>query len=142
MRTALGQPLQNISTSVLNKMVSRDVQANLRKYKMSAGQGRTPSRGRRSASRGAGDEDGEMSPTVHFEDFTRNKSEGGRQHGAPSEPIIASRAIRQALKDLDNGLGEKLSLLKMLIMKCDENDQNYNRLRNCIISGEMETADK
>lgn len=35
-----------------------------------------------------------------------------------------------------------MSLLKMLIMKCDENDQNYNRLRNCIISGEMETADK
>ena len=142
MRSALGQPLQNISTSVLNKMVSRDVQANLRKYKMGAGQGRTPSRGRRSASRGA---DGETSPggepAVHFEDYTRNKSEGGRSHG-PNEPLVASRAIRQALKDLDNGVGEKMSLLKMLIMKCDENDQNYNRLRNCIISGEMETADK
>jgi len=35
-----------------------------------------------------------------------------------------------------------MSLMKMLIMRCDENDQNYNRLRNCIISGEMETADK
>ena len=35
-----------------------------------------------------------------------------------------------------------MSLFKMLIMRCDENDQNYNRLRNCIISGEMETADK
>ena len=137
MRTALGHPLQNISNSVLNKMVTRDVQANLRKYKLGAGQGRTPSRGRRSASRGPGDEE-VGSPTVHFEDFTR----GGREHGAPSEPIVASRAIRQALKDLDNGFGEKMSLLKMLIMKCDENDQNYNRLRNCIIAGEMETADK
>ena len=137
MRTALGQPLQNISNSVLNKMVTKDVQANLRKYKMAAGQ-RSPSRGR-SRSRGGGDED--LSPggaTVHFEDFTRSRS-----HGAgPSEPIVASRAIRQALKDLDNGFGEKMSLMKMLIMRCDENDQNYNRLRNCIISGEMETADK
>ena len=62
-------------------------------------------------------------------------------HGS-TEPIVASRSIRQALKDLDNGLGEKMSLLKMLIMKCDDNDQNYNRLRNCIVSGEMETADK
>ena len=101
MRTALGQPLQNISTSVLNKMVTRDVQANLRKYKMGAGTGRTPSRGR-SRSRGA---DGEPlspnSPTVHFEDFT--KSRDGRLHGPP-EPMVASRAIRQALKDLDNGL--------------------------------------
>ena len=118
-------------------MVTKDVQANLRKYKMGAGQ-RSPSRGRRSASRGA-DED--MSPggaTVHFEDFTRSRS-----HGAgPSEPIVASRAIRQALKDLDTGFGEKMSLMKMLVMRCDENDQNYNRLRHCIMSGEMETADK
>lgn len=35
-----------------------------------------------------------------------------------------------------------MSLLQMLIGRCDENDQNYNRLRNCIVSGEMETADK
>jgi len=55
---------------------------------------------------------------------------------------VASRAIRQALKDLDTGFGEKMSLMKMLIMRCDENDQNYNRLRHCIMSGEMETADK
>ena len=111
---------------------------------MAAGTGRTPSRGRRSASRGADAEEGSPSRdnTVRFEDYTRNASEGQRSHGAPVEPLIASRAIRQALKDLDQGFGEKLSLLKMLILKCDENDQNYNRLRNCIISGEMETADK
>ena len=117
-------------------MVTKDVQANLRKYKMGAGQG-SPSRG---CSRSIGShEDASLGgATVHFEDFTRSRS-----HGAgPSEPIVASRAIRQALKDLDNGFGEKMSLMKMLIMRCDENDQNYNRLRNCIISGEMETADK
>ena len=78
MRTALGQPLQNISSSVLNKMVSRDVQANIRKYKMAAGTGRTPSRGRRSASRGADADEGSPSRdnTVRFEDYTRNASEG------------------------------------------------------------------
>ena len=124
MRTALGQPLQNISTSVLNKMVNRDVQANLRKYKLGAGQGRTPSRGRRSTSRNDGDamSPTEGSPRVQFQDFTRNRSQdGGRSHGA-SEPIIASRAIRQALKDIDTGYGEKMSLLKMLITRCDDND--------------------
>ena len=68
MRTALGQPLQNISTSVLNKMVTRDVQDNLKKYKNAVG-GRTPSRGRRSASRGPDDMGDVGSPTVHFEDF-------------------------------------------------------------------------
>ena len=136
--------MQNISTSVLNKMVNRDVQANLRKYKLGAGQGRTPSRGRRSASRNDGEaiSPNEGSPRVQFQDFTRNRSvDGGRSHG-PNEPLVASRAIRQALKDIDTGFGEKMSLLKMLITRCDENDQNYNRLRNCIMSGEMETADK
>ena len=136
--------MQNISTSVLNKMVNRDVQANLRKYKLGAGQGRTPSRGRRSASRNDGEAMSPMegSPRVQFQDFTRNKSQDGRRSHGASEPLVASRAIRQALKDIDTGYGEKMSLLKMLITRCDENDQNYNRLRNCIISGEMETADK
>jgi len=101
----------------------------------------TRSRGRSAKSGEDGEEDGQS--TVKFEDFTRGRSaDGGRSNGGHSEPIVASRAIRQALKDLDNGFGEKMSLLKMLIMRFDENNQNYNRLRKCIISGEMETADK
>ena len=53
-------------------MVTKDVQANLRKYKMSAGAGgRTPSRRGRSASRGPDGEEavspGQGSPTVRFE---------------------------------------------------------------------------
>lgn len=39
MRTALGHPLYDISSNVLNKVVTKDVQMNLRKYKMNAGQG-------------------------------------------------------------------------------------------------------
>lgn len=35
-----------------------------------------------------------------------------------------------------------MSLLKMLVIKCDEADQNYNRLRNYINYGELENADK
>ena len=139
MCTALGQPLQNISTSVLNKMVTNDVQANLRKYKLSRG-GRTPSRGRRSQSRGA---DGEScgSPTVHFENVIRGRSNGRKSIGA-EDSVTASRAIRQALKDIDMGFGDKMTLMKMLVMRCDEADQNYNRLRNCINHGEVANADK
>jgi hypothetical protein len=46
-----------------------------------------------------------------------------------------NNTIRQYLRDLDNGIAEKVSLLKMLVMKCDEADQNYNRLRNAINVG-------
>lgn len=36
MRTALGAPLQNISENILNRVISKNIQADLRKYKMTA----------------------------------------------------------------------------------------------------------
>ena len=137
MRTALGAPIQNISNSVLNKIVSKDIQANLRKYKLAIG-GRTPSRRDRSASRGA-DSDGAVSPQVRFEGEKR-----GRSHGRSSENdnLGSNKAIRQYLKELDRGIGDKMSLFKMLVIKCDEADQNFNRLRNSINFGDMESADR
>ena len=45
MREALGQPLQNISSELLNKVVSKEVQQNLKKYKMAVG--KTPSKDKR-----------------------------------------------------------------------------------------------
>lgn len=81
------------------------------------------------------------SPTVHFEDYTRARSQGRKSVG-PDDNVTASRQIRQALKEIDDGFGDKLTLLKMLVMRCDEADQNYNRLRNCINHGEVSNADK
>lgn len=139
MRTALGQPLQNISASILNKVVSKDVQANLRKYKMATG--RTPNKERllRSASRG--DEFG--SPTVRFEGVSgaRGRSVGARST-EPDEGLSQNKAIRQYLKDLDTGIGDKVSLMKMLVIRCDEADQSFNRLRNAIHYGETESAER
>jgi hypothetical protein len=43
MREALGQPLQNISKELLNKVVSKEVARDLRKYKYTVG-GKTPSK--------------------------------------------------------------------------------------------------
>jgi len=75
---------------------------------------------------------------VHFEGFGKS----GRRSTGPDEALAASKAIRESLKELDNGIGEKMSLLKMLVIKCDEADQNYNRLRNYINFGELENADR
>jgi hypothetical protein len=46
MREALGQPLQNISQDLLNKVVSKEVQQNLRKYKygITTATGKTPNK--------------------------------------------------------------------------------------------------
>jgi len=52
MRMALGQPLCDVSATVLNKMVNKDVASSLRKFKNG---GRTPDR-RRSKSKGTFDD--------------------------------------------------------------------------------------
>jgi hypothetical protein len=119
---------------VLNKMVTRDVQANLRKYKLACG--RTPSR--KSARSGA-DEDDVCSPKVSFQGDRRGRSMGRK---SDDESFGGNRAIRQYVKDLDKGIGDKMSLLKMLVIKCDEADQNFNRLRSAINYGEMDSVDR
>ena len=117
-------------------MVTRDVQANMRKYKM--GVGRTPSR--RSARSGhQTDGDDEGSPMVRFEGDRRGRS--GSRRG-DDDGYGPNRVIRNYLKDLDKGLGDKMSLMKMLVIKCDEADQNFNRLRSAINFGEMDSADR
>lgn len=75
---------------------------------------------------------------MQFEGFGRS----GRKSVNGDDSLAASKAIRESLKELDNGIGEKSSLLKMLVIKCDEADQNYNRLRNYINFGELENADR
>ena len=69
MREALGQPLSDISSTVLNKMVSKDVALDLRKFKLAAGQTKTPSK--RSKSKG---DDGRDSPTTVR--FANDRSKG------------------------------------------------------------------
>lgn len=43
-------------------------------------------------------------------------------HRGEDESAGGNRAIRQYLKELDKGVGDKMSLLKMLVIKCDEAD--------------------
>ena len=39
MRVALGQPLHNISDNILSRVISKGIQADLKKYKMGNGRG-------------------------------------------------------------------------------------------------------
>ena len=55
---------------------------------------------------------------MQFEGFGKS----GRRSVGGDDALAASKAIRESLKELDNGIGEKMSLLKMLVIKCDEAD--------------------
>ena len=116
MREALGQPLSNISSTVLNKMVSKDVALNLRKYKLGVGT-KTPSK--RSKSRGE-----DPNEESRFEKGTRGargKSNDASRSSENEGPTF-NNAIRKHLRELDRGVADKISLLKMLVIKSDEAD--------------------
>jgi hypothetical protein len=80
MRIALGQPLCDVSSTVLNKMVSKDVASSLRKFKHGT---RTPDK-RRSKSRG-GQDDGYDSPSVKFVDTAAARPGSKNNRGKSSE---------------------------------------------------------
>ena len=118
MRSALRQPLSDVSSTVLNKMVNRDVAASLRKYKMGAG---ADSKKRSKSNGGDPDES-----TVRFSEAGKGRLKStDNRRGAAGEDLLQpmmNNTIRQYLRDLDSGISDKQSLLKTLVIKCDEAD--------------------
>lgn len=123
MRDALGQPLENISQYLLNKVVSKEVKNNLKKYKSAVGKtphktpGKTPGRDRgRSAEK--------YSPAKRLT-FDASPDKGGEDGSAPA----VSREIRDLIKQLNAGISDRDSLLKMLLIKCSDADQSYKQAK-------------
>lgn len=132
MRTALGAPLQNISENILNRVISKNIQADLRKFKLSAGQ---RNRGDRGTSQGR--------------ERTRSPIRRERQAAAyPEEEEVdpasfadLSKEVSHYLSALNTSSQNKISLIRMMIIRCDENCNLYQRLRNSINRGNMDEAD-
>ena len=53
-----------------------------------------------------------------------------------------SKEVTGLLSSLNEGAGAKLSLLKVLIVKCDNNVSTYRRLRSGIGSGDYQEVDR
>lgn len=52
-----------------------------------------------------------------------------------------SKEVSHYLSTLNSSGQNKMSLLKMSIIKCDENSNIYQRLRNCLNRGDLDEAD-
>lgn len=135
MREALGQPLQNISSELLNKVVSKEVQQNLKKYKV--GLGKTPLKGKQGML-GTSAEKG--SPSRMRVMFSPEKSSNAWDN--PSDDVKSTKEMRELLKELNSGIHDKVSLIKMLIIKCTEADSNYKKIKNCINKADLAGAEK
>ena len=53
-----------------------------------------------------------------------------------------SKDVAQSLKRLNEAAGGQMSLVKMLIVKADENHSAFSRLRSCFQTGEWEEAER
>jgi predicted Zn-ribbon and HTH transcriptional regulator len=53
-----------------------------------------------------------------------------------------SKEVKQVLKELDSGIHDKVSLIKMLIIKCSDADSNFKKIKKALAQGEYSTADK
>jgi len=56
--------------------------------------------------------------------------------------LADNKAVRTILKELDGGINDKVSLLKMLVIKCGEADRKMNQLRQAIDHGDNCHASK
>ena len=122
MRLALNEPLHNIPDHILNKVVSKSIQADLRKYKMGTKaervtreRTRSPDKRTTSASR------------VEVPDFG---------------PGDLSKEVSAYLADLSSASQNKMSLIKMQVLKCDEMQNNFRRMRQCFNIGNLAEADR
>lgn len=120
MRTALGAPLQNISENILNRVISKNIQADLRKYKMSAA---TRGRGERATSNGR---ERTKSPAVRRDRSAAAAMADTIDDGFdPSSLGELSKEVSHYLSQLNTSSQNKISLLRMQIIRCDENQNLF-----------------
>lgn len=128
MRVALGQPLQNISQNILSRVISKNIQADLKKYKMGKG------------GRGGSLRDRTRSPTSRRE--ARGYDEGYTENFDQANLSDLSKEVSHYLGALSTAANSKMSLIKMQVIKCDENSNNYKRMRQCFNHGDLDEADR
>ena len=50
--------------------------------------------------------------------------------------------MRDLLKEIDSGIHDKVSLIKMLVIKCGEADANYKKIKTFLIKDDIDNAEK
>ena len=53
-----------------------------------------------------------------------------------------SKEVREIIKELNGGIHDKVSLIKMLIIKCTEADANYKKIKHYINKADPNNAYK
>jgi hypothetical protein len=130
MRTALKEPLHNISDNILNRVISKSIQADLRKYKMGKSLNRTGTTALRDRTRSP------ASKRAAVEEYGEDVGYDNTNFGD------LSGEVSSLLSQLSQASGNKMSLIKMQVIKCDENSNNFKRMRQSFNRGDLNEADR
>lgn len=123
MAVALGQPLQDVSEVVLKKAASKTVNSTMTKYKPAG------------LPRGLG------SRFKHLDRPPPRIVEGADGGSGFVPPTDLSRAVQNHLRDMSNGAGVKMSMMKMQIVRSDEGLAYLQRIRVCIHNNDFSEMD-
>ena len=107
----MGQPLQDVSDVVLKKVQSKHI-TSLAKYRPLGGAS-------------------QLTSTKLQDNMVKRQL---REDGIDYSDL--SREVTSCLINLNTGASTNMSLLKMEIVKCDENTSAFKRIRNCLINGD------
>lgn len=100
---------------------------------MNAGAHKTPSK--RSKSRGATDD-------LDSPNSLKTGARRGKSNDDSGTAGSLANQIRKQLRDLDSGIADRTSLLKMLVIRCDEADQQFNRVKHGLNHGQLDTVER
>lgn len=131
MRTALKEPLHNISDNILNRVISKSIQADLRKFKMGKSLNRTGTTALRDRTRSP------ATKRAAVEEYGEDAS----THDATNFGDLSGE-VSSLLSQLNQAAGNKMSLIKMQVIKCDENSNNFKWMRQSFNRGDLNEADR
>jgi type VI protein secretion system component VasK len=126
MDLAIGEPLQDVSDVVLKGMNSKSIKSGLTKYNPDKCKGYNVVNTRKrqyspSRQRPVGDDESESNVNSYDE---------------------LSKDVQNYLRDLTRGASDKMSLIKMQVVKADQSAATYARLVSCLKSADITEAER
>ena len=119
MALAIGQPLQDVSETVLKGMNSKSYKSGIKKYNAEKSKGYN---------------------VVKPKNRTANATSPSRTAEELHDFGSLSKSVKNYLSELTTGASCKLSLLKMQVVKADENGSILGRLAHCLNTSEIQEA--
>lgn len=111
----------------------------LRKYKFTLATGKTPSK--ENGKRPFSAEKRSISPTKRLNFGSPIANDDVR---SPNIQRVTgmTREVKDVMKELESGVHDKLSMLKMVAVKCGEADTSYKKIRQLLLKGDVTQAEK